>query len=259
MSTWPEFTESFVRVYEPLAQAFATGVSDTDPEGLPEPFFPVAGRNYPSAETKIVFVGMETRTWGDLNNFLTEVRESPAKAIFREQDEFDECAFTGWSSNSGKDFWSFVLKFLAGFHRIEDWKALKRSEYPEILSSFGWANVNCIERHHVSSEKRGARFDNWQAVKKASLIVDDGEHMLRAFAPHLVIVTHWNCDERWLTGQRTVQERTEVADHLLYLRLFPGDIHVIWTAHPRWLAFRGFDHHVRRCVELAKSMLSPLK
>src|ERR1700678_1411796 len=101
MDSWQQFADNFVNVYEPLAAQFVKGIGDTKPDGFPEPFFPVAGRNYPSVPQKIVFVGMETRGWGDMENFLHATRISMAEAVLREQDEFDSFDFTGWSNNFG--------------------------------------------------------------------------------------------------------------------------------------------------------------
>ena len=199
---------------------------------------------------------METRGYGDMINFIEHAKQSTTESIFRTQDEFDEFDFAGWTNNFGTSFWDFVLKFLAGFHGVENWKDLKRRQRPDILSSFSWANLNAIERYEVTAQKRAAKWEDWNAVKQASLILDSGEHVLQAFTPKLVVIVNWTDGEDWLTKHRIVDERTEIFDHLLYLRLQPCGTHVIWTAHPTWLKFNDFDGYVGRCVALANAKLN---
>jgi len=256
MYLWQQHIDSFVKVYQPLAANFLKEIGETKVAGMPEPFFPVAGRNYPTAACKIVFAGMETRGWGEMEDFVTDARESGAKAVLREQNRFDTFEFTKWPNNFGSDFWSFVLKFLAGFHDIADWKELKQRKHADILSSFAWANLNAVERYQVTAEWRGVKLEDWSTVKKASSPIDRGDNVLRALTPHLVVITNWTPDESWLTEHRSVAERTTVADHLLYMRLQPCGTHVIWTAHPTWLSKHPpFDDWVTRCVKLAKEKL----
>lgn len=256
MENYQDQVNRFTTVYAPLTETFVKDIAGVDTVGMPEPFFPVFGRNYASAETKIAFVGMETRGYGEMRNFMTDAEESIAKALLREQSEFDDFAFTEWTTNFGMDFWSFVMKFLAAFHKVPDWKTVKQGERPEILSSFAWANINTIERYEVTAKNKGVKQENWDLVKRASAAIDRGENILRALNPQLVVICHWDCDEKWLTDGLVVEERTDIGDHLLYMKLQPTGTHVVWTAHPTWLKFNDFDGYVARCVELAKSKLA---
>lgn len=255
MTTYDEQVKRFVEVYGPLADSFARTIGGTDTKGMPEPFFPVFGRGYASADPKIAFVGMETRGWGDMHAFLADAQVSLQDAVLREQGEFDEFAFVNWSNNFGMDFWSFVMKFLAKFHGVPDWRVLKRGERDDILGSFAWANMNTIERYEVSAKERGVTLETWGTIKKASLHIDRGEHVIRSLTPDVVVICHWDCDERWLTDGLAVSERVEIGDHLLYLHVQTTNTHVIWTAHPTWLKFNDFDGYVSKCVDLAKEKL----
>lgn len=255
MESWETFTERYVGIYQPLATQFLERIANTNVSGITEPFLPAAGRNYPTAPCKIVFAGMETRGYGDMINFVEHAKQSTAESLLRSQGEVDDFDFVEWTNNFGTSFWDFALKFLAGFHGVENWKDLKRRQRPDILSSFGWANLNALERYEVTAQKRGTKWDDWNAVKQASRIFDSGEHIIRAFAPALIVVVNWTEDESWVTTHRAVAERTEVFDHLLYLRLQPCGTHVVWTAHPTWLKFHDFDGYVARCVQLAKEKL----
>lgn len=255
MKNWGNFTERFTSIYEPLVNKFIADVGTSNVEGLPELFLPVAGKNYPTNPMKIIFAGMETRGWGDMKNFIDPARQHVSECLFRTQGEFDAFDFVDWTNNFGTSFWDFVLKFQANFHGITDWKELKHRKHPEILSNFAWANLNALERFEVTAQNRGVKWEDWDRIKKASLIFDRGDHVIQAFAPDLLVVLNW-ADESWLTEHRQVSERIKIFDHLQYLRLKPCGTHVIWTAHPRWLGFRDFDGYVARCVALAKEKLN---
>ena len=256
MVQYQDQVNSFLKVYKPLASTFYSRIANLNVEGMPEPFFPVFGQNYAAAKIKIAFVGMETRGYGEMKNFMRDASESISKSLLREQEEFDSFEFTRWTYNFGMDFWSFVLKFLARFHGVENWKELKNRMRADILSSFAWANINTVERYEITAKKQNVEWSIWSKIKQASTLFDRGENIIRALDPHLIVIVHWDCHESWLTDGLVLEEKDVVGDHLWYLKIQPTNTHVVWTAHPTWLKFHGFDEYVDQCVSISKSKLS---
>ena len=190
--TTQQMKTAMVNAYKPLVQSFLGAIAQIDCNGLPEPFFPVFGSRYASAEKRIVFAGIETRGYGDFSGFLQNAKTDIASCIFRGEDEFD--GFAG-GNNFGNDFCGFNLKFLASYYGLADWKALKRNENPEILKSVAWANANSIERYHVTAQGRGVKPGNWQRAKDASVPFDRLSLITQTMSPNIVILLAWGADD----------------------------------------------------------------
>ncbi|WP_428661961.1 hypothetical protein [Runella sp.] len=211
--------ENFSQVYRPLAADFANAVSEINcKDEVLEPFLPLYGPLYETADTRIVFVGIETKGWGSLNGFVTQALQNPESALFRHSDVFDELLFCKeiWGNNFGTGFWDFIFKFLAKFYCIEDWKQLKQGQHPEILQSFAWANTNAVERHHVTAEKHGLSKQQWDIIKTASKPFDRAKHMIDALQPHLMIILSWNTPDEWLTDDTGPIEPVNKIETYLY-------------------------------------------
>lgn len=246
----------YIDTYRPLVTDFVNSIRSVDYDKIPEPFLPVHGQLYETAPTKIAFVGMETRGWGNMTDFVNHVDENPEEAIFRGFEEFDELEFRHWGNNFGSGFWDFNFKFLANFHGIDNWKKVKRGETEEILRSFAWGNTNSVERFHVTAQKNGVDFESWRTVKQASKCFDRGKHLLDVLQPHIMVILHWGTSEKWLSNGVENVARQEIDDHFWYYFLPTTNTHVLWTAHPMWLTKnKNLDDYIEYLVDFVKKRL----
>lgn len=246
----------FIDTYKPLVVDFVNSIRNVQYDKIPEPFLPAYGQLYDTTETRIAFVGMETRGYGNITDFVNQVDENPEEAIFGVFEDFDELQFCKWGSNFGNSFWDFNFKFLANFYNIDNWEELKSGKAEKILKSFAWGNTNAIERYHITAEKNGVDYENWLKVKNASKCFDSGKYLLNALHPHLMVILNWR-EEEWLSnGINDTIKRQEIDDHFWYYFLPINQTHVIWTAHTTWLAKnRDFDDYIKYLVDFVKQRL----
>jgi hypothetical protein len=179
--------------------------------------------------------------------------------VFKNFDEFDDLEFCGWGNNRGTGFWDFVFRILADFHAIPDWRALKRGENEPILRSFAWGNTNAIERYEKAAELRGVLEENWIPVKEASERFDQAKHFVNILQPHILVLTdRTHTPEMWLLdGLDANVARIEIEDHLWYYFLPTTETHVLWTAHPRWLATNPkLDVWSKKLVDVARQRIA---
>jgi len=243
--------ENFINIYKSLATEFINKIKNLKGmEGIPEPFLPVYGKNFEKVKCKIAFVGKETKSYGSITNFIEDFIKHPENALFREEGEFDEFEFTNWTNNFKTSFWDFVLQFLAKFYKLQDWEILKEQQHTDILSSFAWCNTNAIERYEVSAQGKNVDYETWLKVKNASIVFDNAEYLIKSLKPNVLIILNWEENLEWLT--KNVVENIkpiEIGDHLQYYYLKNYDIHVYWTAHPRWLSANvGFDYIIDKII-----------
>lgn len=223
----------FDNFYSKHSIDFANAVGELDASGIPEPHLPHWGKMYDTASLKIGLIGRDTRSWGDMNDFLRAVKNDPVGAIHRHEEEFDSLAFTEWTNNFGKTFWDTSMKFLAGLHGISDWKRLKRREEEAVLRSFFWANVNSVERYEASPQANAVSLETWRIVKNASeQHLDSFSALLNIFIPHVIILMNWDPNDRFLD---IPLQWEEFGDHQAYSFHEPTGTHILATAHPTWL------------------------
>jgi len=233
--------EKFIESYLPLLDSFCKEITGISYKGMPEPFFPVFGKNYEGATPKILFVGMETSGWLNMQEFMRLHISDNSACLFRIQPDFDDQICTKWTNNFGSSFWDFIFRFLAKIHDLDNWKELKQGKKPEIINSFGWANVNSVERFEVSCLKNKVERENWEVIKNASERFDLAKLIIDSMSPEVIILTHWNAKEAWF-DDLIMGEWVILSDHLWYNKIQPSNTHIFWTAHPRWLFSQiGFE------------------
>ena len=249
--------ERFALTYSSLTSEFVSQISRVNYDKIPQPFLPVCGNLYANAKTRIMFVGIETRGWGNISEFTKQFHEDPLSIFDNLVDEFCELEFCGWGNNFGKSFWYFKLKFLSEFYNLYNWKTLKRRENEDILKSFAWGNANSIERYHVTAQKKGVTYEDWQLVKNASRLFDKGGHLVNVFRPHIMVILNWESHEDWLQSETIDKlERQEIDEHFWYYYLPTTQTHILWTAHPMWLAKnKDFDDYIKYLVDFIKQKL----
>lgn len=227
--------QQFEKHYLEKVAAFIGDVADVDATGIPEIHLPLWGTNYETAKLRIAFVGMETKYWGDMGEFIGEAKQNPQTAIFRNEAWFHEFKFLESTNNFGTSFFDAVMQFLALFHNIPDWHELKARQYDGLLRSFVWAETNAIERHTTEAHE-GVNSELWGKLKAASRRhLDSYSAMADIFRPHIVVVMDTNSDPYFLGS---APERDpgfeEIGDHLWYGRDPVLKTHIFNTAHPNY-------------------------
>ncbi|MBL0200350.1 MAG: hypothetical protein IPP81_09270 [Chitinophagaceae bacterium] len=239
--------EIFIQTYQPLLEKFILDLKEVNTKSLPIPFLPYYGTGYENSFYKIAFVGMETRDSTGLQEYLHEQEKQSEEVFYWFREDLDEPFYfmdKGYTymNNSGLDFWGFILKFLAKFYGIDDWKELKNKthfNHAEILKSFIWGNVSSIERYEVG-DRGDAKKEDYNAVKLASKIFDQFNILLNVFKPNIVILLNWDAPEEWLlTGISKYSGPLKIEEKSLWYYYFQDtDTHLYWTHHPRSLAFK---------------------
>jgi hypothetical protein len=224
--------------YSPLLTSFLRDVEVQDVAGLPEPHFPLFGSSYETAKPKVVFVGRDTRGWGNMAEFLADAKQDARRALHRHQLAFESLEFTNWTNKFGSSFLDTVLKILARLHSIDDWKQLKRRYFPEVLRSFVWANTNSVE----ITPGAAATYSTWKVVKQASAAhFDRLDILLDVFAPDIVIIMYWGVGEAYL-GRNVKWE--PLGDHVQCGRCSGYTERIFKTAHPTWLSHQKLQAKV---------------
>lgn len=243
---------TFLEVYQPVLTKFLEEIKGIKMNNLPEPFIPVAGDNYFQSSIKIAFVGWETRNNADLLGFYNSATtdKDPIESLTRYKEIIDEengYCFLKYGNNFGNAFWDFNLNFLSRFYEV-DLKALRNIEIPEILKSFLYGNINSIEGFGVTAEENGGDFESWKKLKKASLVFDDADLMIKAFNPDLIIVLRWQEDDSWLTKNKIrgvdYLYETLIDEQLDYYFLPATNTHIYWTRHPLGMSRNKIDQDI---------------
>ena len=232
--------QRYEEVYVPLLKEFGRQIKGVKVSGIPEPHLPAYGKDYDKTKHKIVFVGIETKGWGDMKDF-PKILDRKVEEILRDNiSQLDVPLRPG-------SFWNFIRKVLAKIHQVDP-SAIDK------LKDFAWANANSIERFSVTAKERAAIGD-WTKVKAASLVFDSAKHVVDVLKPDLMIILWWSPDATWLTkGLSAATCRKKYDHHMWHYEVTSGP-QVIWTAHPRWLSANGFERYVIKVSNLARKLL----
>jgi len=253
--TESKIERELIKVYEPLLKQFIEEIKDVKMENLPVPFLPVCGKNYENAPFKIAFIGWETRDNSKLEEFFEKTKENPAVALkwfYDAIDEEEDFPLSGYGNNFGTGFWDLIMRFLAAFYNIDDWKKIKNLEQPDILKSFVWGNIDSIEKFNATAKNMGCSFKDWLMVKNASLVFDNANYLLNVFKPNIAIILTWR-DSNWLPKDIIDVSKTEIIieNYLEYYYVPNTETHVYWTHHPgsRLLQKFGYDNLIFRIFQ----------
>ena len=256
MNNLNEIKSKFISIYKPLIADFLSNIKDHNLQGVPEPCLPSFGKNYALVKYKIAFVGRDAKGYGDLNAFNEDFRNNPDAALFRNEIEFDEFDFLNYTNNFGKSFWDYIIQFLATFYKIENWKNLKKAEFPEILSSFIWANTNSISPQTEIPNGDKLVTENYSFIKQQSSKIDNIHNIINSLNPDIIIVLNWNLTEEYFHNSSGESINFQnIDDHLLYSRI--SNKHVYWHAHPTWINRNiGYEDSLNHLIENIRSKVS---
>ncbi|MCH8535435.1 MAG: hypothetical protein LAT51_10235 [Flavobacteriaceae bacterium] len=251
--------KKFSIYYSELVTEFREDLNPENFDRIPEPFLPLYGEEYFNSEIKIMIVGIETRKWGDMSEFINEANINPETTIFRNFKSFRNLDFLKWGNNFGRSFWDFNLKFLANFHEIDNWKTIKKSQRNDIAKSFVWGNYNSLEDFKVTAKKKGAKFTDWQIVKEKSKIFDSSKHLLEVFEPNIILVLNWGMEDSWLRESDDTLKKEVIGKYLIYYYLPKYNTHLIKTAHPTSLSNNrniDYDKFNKKITQILKEKMA---
>lgn len=247
----PSIQDLFEGAYLPRIKQFVEAIAGLETSGIPEPHLPHWGAEYEVAPIRLGIIGRDTRSWGNMPDFLDAVNTSPREALYRGKGEFDSYDFTDWTNNFGKTFWDTSLRILAAMHGVDDWKRLKRCEVVDPLRRFFWANVNSVERFEVSPKSNGVAWNTWHKVKAASeKNLDSFRMILDVFHPQVVFLLNWDPGDHFLDFPI---DWTHFGDHQAEATDSITGCLILATAHPTWLNQNGlYDEAINGIIQRAK-------
>ena len=238
------FENDFLNYYVPLVKGFCDDLSNepvNNLAGITQPFFPLFGDQYETATLKIVFVGIETNGGGDTKLFVENCQRSSEEVIRGKLREFRELEFIKWGNNFGYTFFDIILFFLASYHKLPDWKVLKRKMNDSVLRSFAWGNCNAVERYEVTAKKNGVPKDVWAKVKAASNRFDIAKHIIDSLHPDVMVVM-WKAmrPESYLAGLDYSQISEE--GNVRHFFVKSSKLHIFQIPHPQNMShMRNFN------------------
>ena len=261
-------SECIAAQYMSPAHAFAEQVKMLgDIHGIQAPHIPIAGKNYDLCNYKIAFVGMETNGWDELENFIADMENSPSKAVLKCQDWLNPASILKHNHNA--TYWRFVIQFLETFYKIDHQRILNKQELHPALSSFVWAETNCIERYQVTAQRNGVDIKKWKQVKELSRPLDSIDLLIKATHPKVVIITDKWVNEDYILKEESlfdifpeakkpsflikVESDIEKRVKYNYYYLRDQDTHVFVIPHPRWLGLNNLvDCYIQSIMEMIK-------
>ena len=228
--------KKYKQVYKKLAAEFSHDLDKDHYLNITEPFFPLFGNLYSKSKTKILIMGIETKGWGNMNNFICQSKYQPEKSIFRHLNSFRNLDFLKWGNNFGRSFWDFNFKFLANFHELTEWKHVKAGINKEVAQSFAWGNCNSLEHFNVTARQKNAKYEDWKLLKERSKRIDNFKYPLETLKPNLVLILNWKVSDNWIMENDENSTKEKIDIYIVYYYLPRFKSHVIKTAHPTYLS-----------------------
>lgn len=252
-------TERYLDYYTPLVQAFIQKLEpQTIPEikEMPEPFLPLFGKDYEKSAQRLIFIGQDTRGWGDLREFIEAEKSNPGTKLRGRIDGFQDRLFTKWGATR-HTFWGFAMMLIASLHGSKNWGLMKTGAMVEILNSIAWGNVNAVELFSSTPSKRQVGEDFWQAVRGAGKHLDRFEHVWQTLRPSIGIALCKGSDLATYFGGYKVERLLE-EDRIAHYYLPDINVHVFHAPHPVNMKFtEGADYFCEKLTQLIGKELIP--
>src|SRR5699024_10089915 len=252
--------ENFKQVYKKLTTEFSKDLEAENYSNITEPFLPLFGELYFDSKHKIMIIGIETKGWGNMQDFINQSKSHPEKAILRNLNSFRNLDFLKWGNNFGRSFWDFNFKFLANFYGIEEWKTVKNGQNEEVLKSFAWGNCNSLEDFHVTANKNNVRYEDWYFLKEKSRKIDKLKYPLETLKPNIILILNWKATDNWITASDEKSKKEIIDNYIHYYYLPKFKTHIIKTAHPTFLSSNkigiDFDEINKKIAETFKEKIA---
>jgi hypothetical protein len=245
-------TERYLEYYTPLIQGFIEIVEllpMPDIKKMPEPFHPLFGKDYEKSAQRLIFIGQDTRGWGDLREFIEAEKANPGIKLRGRIDGFQDRLFTEWGATR-HTFWGFAMMTIAALHGRKDWALMKTGAMVEILHCIAWGNVNALELFSSTPSKLGVEEGFWEVVRGAGKHLDQFEHVWQTLRPRVVILLHKGLNSATYFGEYQV-EKISQQDGITHYRLPQIQVDVFHVPHPVSMKFNeGADHFCAKLAEL---------
>ena len=229
--------KKYIEYYKPLVQQFCAEITPQELEGLdhlPQPFLPLFGKGYEQSSLRLMFMGQDTKGWGQCKRYIEKELNNPGCEIENIFAEIEDRNFIEWGRNT-HSFWGFAMALLAGIHGMPNWNAMKKGEGVEILSSFAWANSNAIELWpSLSYHTSGVPRKTWEAARKAGTHFNKIRHVLETLEPNVIILTCKSINKIELFEGLNVSEST-VAKGIVSYSLEGYNTIILHTFHPGYM------------------------
>jgi hypothetical protein len=246
------FEKHYIKYFTPLIQDFVRDVEalpHPEIKKIPEPFFPLFGKNYESSALKLVVVGQDTYWWGDIREFIAAEKANPGSKLVEKLNLFRTHKFTAWGGPR-QSFWGFAMMFLAALHGQDDWEAMKQDKMVEILDSFAWGNGNAVELYGSTASNIGVPAAYWDSIRRAGERLNRFRHIQETLRPHVVVVMYRGINiSTYFEGYHP--EIVSKDGRLTHYRLPEVGVDVFHVPHPKSMNFNeGPDYFRDKLKEL---------
>lgn len=247
-----DLTERYLEYYTPLIQEFIKNIEllpIPDIKEMPEPFLPLFGKDYEKSAQRLIFIGQDTRGWGDLRNYIKGEKAHPGINLRGRINGFQDRLFTKWGATR-HTFWGFAMMLIASLHGSKNWGLMKVGAMVEILNSIAWGNVNAVELFSSTPWKLGVQEDFWNKVRLAGEPLDRFQHVVQTLSPRVVILLHKGLNSATYFWEYQV-EKISQQDGITHYRLPQIQVDVFHVPHPVNMKFhQGADHFCTKLAEL---------
>ncbi|HSY54662.1 MAG TPA: hypothetical protein VK785_09455 [Opitutaceae bacterium] len=239
--------QRYIARYTEAVGKFIHDVGDVNAAGIPEVHLPLYGAKYEKASPRIAFIGRDTWCWGGMEGFL-ECAKPKIQAVIPtriREDEFLTFPFKkggSWAAEGNSIFWDTVMRCLAAFHGVHDWKQIKEGGCDDILQSFVWANTNAVEIWEKKKlpewEKKLGKKANRDAHRRlksaATKHFDSFSAIQEIFQPHVAIIMSKKAPKDYWG---TVPQSKAIGNGVNYVFDSLNRTHIFHTVHPMRFSF----------------------
>ena len=243
--------DAYKETYIPLLRDYAKSLLGMFPAdeyaGIPQNFIPEWGIDYFKSDIRIAFVGLETRGWGDMSNFLRDSEKDDYSSAY-DMSEFQDLNFLNWNDTHRHTFWGFNSFFLGALYGLKNWEVLKWGQHKDILRTMAWGNATSVERWPNCKGYGAKNPSAWEQAKRESSRFDDINLLLRTCRPHVVLLLCGkavgmsylrNCSE---SERRPVWSGGQIEVYRV------GGAYVFHASHPAAMKFNGGAAHYAKLI-----------
>lgn len=249
------FEQRYVNYFIPLIQDFVRDVEmlrHPEIKRMPEPHLPLFGKSYEKSALRLVIVGQDTLSWGDLREFIAAEKATPGcklhegLAEFRDYSLFEPSKATATSQR----FFGFMMMMVAALHGQENWCMMKQGKMREILASLAWAEANAVTLYESSAAGLGVPKEYWAAVRQAGERFNRFGHIVETLKPHAALILYRGLNPTsYFDGYRW--EVVSRVGRLTHFRLPQIEVDVFHAPHPGSMnRIEGIDHFRTQIREL---------
>ena len=248
--------ESYRNTYQPLVDGFCRSIdlAKDDLSSMAAPFLPYFGAGYESSVSRVLFIGIDTKYWGEkdapgVTGFVESQNASPGHWLRILERLQRDMPFTEWGARRST-FFGFVMSFLSDVYGATDWGVMKRGGHRDLLASFAWANEHVIENYASTAQASGVSKTSWEHARNASLPLTGARSLITALKPRVIIVLNKSMNvERYFSGIQIEKVETTGRQEHWYAR--NENIHILRVPHPNNMRYSGIEPEVRAWLKKA--------